>query len=221
MSIKEMQSILAQSLAIQLETKKEAKENREENKRRDARFEKYVEENREENKKRDTRFDEYVNENRERFEKTDKFLKDIGKQLGGIGNNLGSFAEEFFFHGFNENLNVNGVKYDSIEQNRARRRNNIEGEYDIVLFNTNKILVVEVKYTLKQHQVEKFCEKSMPRFKQLFPELKNYSITGAFASLSFEKYTKELAKEKGILVFTQSGKNIKKISPETLKLSKF
>ena len=204
---KEVRDILVKTTVIQLEIK-------EENKKRDERFEKYVKEN----KRREERYEE-------RFEKTEKSLKEIGKQIEGINNNQGNFAEEFsflgfddnlvvndtkyedvdefFFHGFNDNLKIAGIKYDYSDQNKQRRirSTNIEGKYDIVLFNTNEILVVDVEYNLKKYHVEKFCEEAMPKFKQLFPELKNYSIIGAFAALSFEKDVKELAEEKRNISF--------------------
>ncbi len=162
------------------------------------------------------------------FKKTDKdfqelkhIIKDLNKQIGGIGNSNGAFAEEFFYHGFDATMQVNGIKYDYIVRNQNKKIKDIKGEYDIVLTNKNKILVVEVKYKLNRDQVIAFYEKKLPKFKTLFSEFKEFTIYGAVASLSFAKNSQKTAEECGLLVFTQSGDNIKKISPNNLTLSVF
>ncbi len=155
------------------------------------------------------------------FQETKRFIRELGKQIGGIGNSNGAFAEEFFYHGFDATMIVNGIKYDYISRNQNKKINNIKGEYDIVLTNKNKILVIEVKYKLNKDQVIAFYEKKLPIFKTLFPEFKNFTIYGSVASLSFEKNSQKAAQECGLLVFTQSGDSIKKISPDNLTLSIF
>ncbi len=155
------------------------------------------------------------------FAETDKRFKELSKQLGGIGNSNGDFAEEFFFNGFDSTMQVNKITYDYIDRNKKRKIKNIQCEYDIVLINTNNILVVEVKYKLNQEQVIKFYEKSLPRFKQLFHEYKDYTIMGAMASLSIDSRAKEVAEKNGILLFTQSGNNIKRVSSENIVLQTF
>ena len=166
-------------------------------------------------------FKEIAKENKKRFKETDLFLKDIGKQLGNIGNNNGAFAEDFFYHGFSEMMQVNDIKYDYIEPNKKRKKNNLQDEYDIVLFNSNKLLIIEVKYNLKEAQVTKFYEKKLPKFKKLFPEYKDYTIHAAIAALSINKGAKNIVEQYGISLFTQSGNNIKKISSDNLSLSEF
>lgn len=156
-----------------------------------------------------------------KFAETREFIKELGKQIGGIGNSNGDFAEEFFSNGFENNMTVNGVKYDYLDQNKKRKVGNEKGEYDIVLINSDKILVLEVKYKLKNEQVENFYAKQLPKFKKLFPEYKNYTVHGGLAALSFDKNAQETAEKYGMYVFTQSGDSIKNISPENLELTSF
>ncbi len=152
---------------------------------------------------------------------TDKFLKEIGRQLGGISHSNGEFAESFFFHGFSATMQIGSIKYDYIEPNKHRKLKDLEDEYDIVLVNSNKIMVIEVKYKLQQDHVTNFYEKKIPKFKQLFPEFKDYTVHGAMAALSITERAKKMTLQKGLVLFTQAGENIKKVSPNDLIISVF
>ena len=157
----------------------------------------------------------------QKFERTEKLVRELSRQLGGIANSNGDFAEEFFFHGFSATKQVAGIKYDYIEANKNREIGNFKGEYDIVLVNENKILIIEVKYKLKKDHITEFYNKKMPKFKKLFPEYEKFTVYGAMAAFSFEKGTEQAAENKGFLLFTQFGENIKKLSPDDILLSKF
>ena len=181
-------------------------------------------------------------ENAERFKRTDeKFLKtDIKvqqgfqraaqldkkfdrmvKEIGGIGNSNGNVAEEFFINNFAATLQVGSVKYDFIEPNKKREIGNLKGEYDIVLINKDKIAVIEVKYKLKKKHVREFYNETLPKFKKIFFEYKDFIIHGAMASFAFEDGAKKLVASKGMHLFTQSDKNIKRITSDDLVLSQF
>ena len=160
-------------------------------------------------------------ETEKKFQETDKFLKSIGKQLGNIGANNGAVAEDFFFYGFTASMQVDGIKYDYIERNKERVLKKLRGEYDIVLVNGAQIMVVEVKYKFHPNDVNLFYEKKLPKFKQLFPEHKDYKIYGAVAGLSIPDSTLEQAEKYGLMCFTQAGDNIKKISSQDMVLTEF
>ena len=173
---------------------------------------------REEDRKQREKTNKEINE---RFRKTEEMLKRVGKQFGNIGHNNGAVAEDFFYRGFDSTMQINNVKYNYIERNKERKIKDLQGEYDIVLTNNNKILVVEVKYNLHIEQVKKFYEKKLPKFKQLFPEFKDYTVYGAMAGLSVPNESLKRAEEYGFMVFTQSGENLKKISSDKVLLTKF
>ncbi len=152
--------------------------------------------------------------------KTEKFLNKLGKQIGGIANSSGDVAENYFYQNFCSNKFVHGVEYDHVDKNRIRGIGNLKVEYDIMLINSDKILITEVKYNLKKINIKKIYKK-LPNFRVLFPEYKNYSVFGAVAGMSFENGAEKTAKNKGLLFFNQSGKDVKKLSPDNLKLSEF
>ena len=80
---------------------------------------------------------------------------------------------------------------------------------------------MEVKYKFHPSDVKIFYEKKLPKFKRLFPEYNDFIIYGAIAGMSVPQDTLNEAEKYGLLCFTQSGENIKKISNENLKLKKF
>ena len=226
-TIEEMKQMMADLIISQQETDKKFQKLEEDFKEISKMFketDKAFQKTDEKFQKTDEKFqktDVKIQQSFQKSAKTEKYLDKMFKEIGGIGNSNGAFAEEFFYNGFLENMQINGIKYDYIEPNKAREKGNLKGEYDIVMFNSNKIMVIEVKYKLEKDEVRDFYMKKLPKFKKLFPEYKEYSVCGAISALSFEKGTRTLAETKGLLLFTQSGKEIKRISPKDLKLSEF
>ncbi len=155
------------------------------------------------------------------FQENAKEIKELKDMIFGIGYNNGDVAEDFFYNGFSSTLQVGVVHYDYIARNSERRNKRIEGEYDIILVNTEKLLVVEVKYKLHPNDVTKFVEKKLPNFKELFPEYKNYAVYGAVATFALPPDSYKLAVKYGLQIFTQSGDGIKNVTPENLQYSTF
>ena len=156
-----------------------------------------------------------------KFQDTDKKFKELNQQIGGISKSNGDFAEEFFYNCFSSMMEVSNIKYNYIDSNKKRKLGKLEGEYDIVMVNSTKIMVIEVKYKLTTDNVIKFYDKQLPRFKQLFQEFKDYTINAGIAAFCFDKYAKEYTHQKGLLLFTQSDNKIKKLSPDNMLLSEF
>ena len=133
-----------------------------------------------------------------------KIVREVSRSIGGLGNNIGDVTEEYFYSSISTTLNVNGIQYDIAEKNFAHKSITKQGEYNIVLINSTRILVVEVKHKLQQKHIEKFANKQLPLFKELFPEYKDYAIYGAVAGMSVSPESIESANKLGLYVFTQS-----------------
>ncbi len=92
--------------------------------------------------------------------------------------------------------------------NRYSKALDIHEEYDMILTNSNVIVVVEVKHKLRVEDVEKFYSKKIPNFRKLFPNRKDYQIVGAVAAFLFDKNAQELAESYGLLILTKTGKEL-------------
>ncbi len=144
-----------------------------------------------------------------KFQETDKKFQEMLQELGGIGKSNGAIAEDFFFSALEKSLKVGKLQFDFIDMNIRRKRNNTEAEYDIILYNHYKVLVIEVKYNFRIDQLRTFYEKRLKKFRTLFPEYKDYKLFGGIAALSYEKDVIEEAKRFGFYILTQNNESIK------------
>jgi hypothetical protein len=143
------------------------------------------------------------------IEKSAREWEEIKKELGGIGKSNGEIAEDFFYDTLSATMNVAGMQFDYIDRNLHRKRNNLEAEYDIILYNNYKVLVVEVKYNFRNYGLRNFYKEKLKKFRSLFPDYKAYKIYGAIAAFTFEKGVKETAGEYGFYIFSQKNEKFR------------
>ena len=139
--------------------------------------------------------------------KLDKF----GRLYGGLGNNIGEQAEEFFYQGFKNNPRINNLQFEAVDRNVSMHGK----EYDIVLYNGNTLALFSIKHKLHPKDIEHFVSKDIPKFIEIFPQYKDYTIYGGVGALSLKPDVYKQAQDAGLFVFTQSGdkplnKNTKK-----------
>jgi hypothetical protein len=148
---------------------------------------------------------------------TDKKLKALGIQVGGIDENQGHHAEQYFQNAFEENPVFGGVKYDEMILNLAHKSRAAEIEFDIALLNGNSIALIEAKNRIHPKFVKKFAEERVQKFKQYFLEFKGYKVYLGIAGFSFSKAVLEEAEKYGIGVVRQVGNSIE-MSKKKLKV---
>jgi len=144
----------------------------------------------------------------ESIDKLTTKTKNINLELGGIGKTNGLIAESIFYRYFKSRMRVEQMLFDYIDRNVHRKKDDIEGEYDIILYNDNKILVVEVKYFFRINYLKKFYQTELEKFKILFPNYVNYKIYGAIAAIHFEDEVLKEAKKIGLYIFKEEDKQI-------------
>jgi hypothetical protein len=132
-------------------------------------------------------------------------LKDI---TGSHSNNLGSFAEEYFFNSFeNGKRNFFGEKYDSIRRNVPAGLEGNEDEYDIVFVNGKSVALIEVKFKAHENDVPKVVKKAKT-FRINYPKYKNHKIYLGLASMAFYPELEEKCKNNGIAIIKQDGDTV-------------
>ena len=166
--------------------------------------------NSQESEERSKKFNEDLAKSRKEREERDKEwnekMKELRENIGGIGNSNGDVAEEFFYNGLERKMKVGEITFHSIEKNVNKKIKSLrlEDEFDIVLTNSDTILITEVKYKAIPDHVDELLDKKIPNFKKLFPIYKEFKIYGAIAGLSMPENTKRKAIEYGFFVLTQS-----------------
>jgi len=155
-----------------------------------------------------------------KFQETDRMIKEISAELGGIGRSNGQIAEDFFYTALTNTMQISNLKFDFIDRNTIRRRNNTAAEYDIIMYNDYKVLIVEVKHNFRYNYLRDFYNK-IKKFRILYPDYKNYKIYAAIAAMTFENQALNEAKEYGFYILTQNNQNIQILNPTDFEPTEF
>ncbi len=155
-----------------------------------------------------------------RFKETDRMVRGVSRNIGGLNNSIGEVTEEYFLGALKRMKEFAGMKIE-FGGNLHKQLNNLEAEYDAVLFGKDALIVVEVKHKLTRDDVLRFFGKSLPAFKPLFPLYSNFRVLGAVAAMTAHKAAIKLAISKGLYVITQSGQKISVLNPEGFKPKEF
>ena len=134
-------------------------------------------------------FDKRLEKSRKEFDKRlekssaefDKRIKKLEQTVGGIGNNQGDVAEEYFINSLKNKLTIGDMKFDYIFPNYEVEGKKIKDEFDIVLTNDDTVAIVEVKYKVHPNDLEKLPKK-IENFKKLsqYPKHKIYAGIAGF-----------------------------------------
>jgi len=139
---------------------------------------------------------------------TNRKIDKLAEQIGGIDNNIGHHAEQFFQNVFADNKVFGGIQYDDITLNMKYSDNDEGVEFDIVLKNCNSVALIEVKNRIRPSFVKKLAEIRIKEFRKYFPKYKNYDVYLGIAGFSFDKAVLEEAKKYGVGIIRQVGKGI-------------
>lgn len=137
--------------------------------------------------------------------KTNAKLSKLADMYGGVGNNQGKVAEEFYYNSLKHRLELNGIEFDFIEKNVTRSKGGIEEEYDLLLVNGQDVFIVEVKYRVHPKDITCLLGRKRANFTKLFPEYQDYKIHLAMAGFAIEEDVKRMALEQGITVLQRRG----------------
>jgi len=145
---------------------------------------------------------------------TDALVKKIGRKVdrvaelvGNIANNQGEMVEEYFYRSFLKKPVLGNMQFNSIQRNLNKAKGGLEDEYDLVLINTNKLVIFEAKAKAHPKDLERLVNKKMPNFPLLFAEFNHLHRYAGIATLIATPDVMTRAKELGLYVITQQGKH--------------
>ena len=137
-----------------------------------------------------------------RWEKYDKMIKNNQKEIGGIANSNGDFAEEYFENVFFDELTFAGMQFHEMLTRKKFDNRIRQDEFDIILLNEKNALIVETKYKAQETDIDALIKKA-DAFRFWYPEYKEVFL--GLASLRFEDNIISKAKKKGIAIIRQLG----------------
>ena len=142
------------------------------------------------------------------MQETDRRMKELQKRVGGMADNQGSFAEEYFFNSFEkDNRNFFGEKFDIINKHVTNYWQGLKDEYDIVLYNHASVALIEVKYKAHKNDIPTVLKKA-ETFRILFPHYKDFKIYLGIASMSFYDELEQECINQGIAMIKQVGDKV-------------
>jgi len=200
---------IAEATRLARENEQKIKEMAADNDKRAAENDKRAAENDRRAAESKQKFDEMIAEDKIRRRERDRQLDKLGRFLGGIANSNGEMAESYFYNAFRADKTFANEKFDKVKRNQAYRKNDIEAEFDLILFNGKSAALIEVKYNAKPENIS--IEKIISRvevFKILYPEYKNHRIYLGVAAMSFKKGLETELHQAGIATIKQIGKKM-------------
>ena len=134
---------------------------------------------------------------------TDRQLKKTDTRFNSQwGKLVESLVEGDLLNLFNQkNINVDGTS-----TRNKRTFNNKQYEFDIIAYNGNEVVVVEIKTTLDTKKVDHFIKK-LKDFKKVFSEYANKKIYGAVAYIVTDEKSDIYSERKGLFVIKATGKS--------------
>ena len=155
----------------------------------------------------------------EQFRRTDEKIEKMCAQLGDLGFVQGQVAEDLFYRNVRCLFKKREMEFSSVIRNMKKKG---IAEYDIVAVNDDKILVIEVKNKLERRMVDNFITKRIPKFREVFPEYRDYDLIGGVGSLVMKDDVSRYAEKQGLYVLTQKDDGgAALINPKNFKAKEF
>ena len=139
-----------------------------------------------------------------RVEETEEFVDDdYARSM--------SIAEEYYYNSLQKGKKtLMGEKFDILIKTEI-----IVHELDTIFVNRKSLVIVDVKYRVREQHVDEVMKKVQP-FRERFPEYQNHKVYLCLASKDFDEDIVNKCKENGIAVIKQVGNSVV-IHDENLK----
>ena len=163
--------------------------------------------------------DQQMAETDRQMAETDRQISRLEKMIGGVSNNNGLFAEEYFYNSLDQGDKILlGEKFDKLIKSKIMEDEDhrTRGELDIILINGKSVAIIEVKFRVRDKHVDQLLRKVNP-FREKFPEYQNHRVYLGLASMVFDQNMEDKCRENGIAVINQVGDNVV-IHDENLKV---
>jgi hypothetical protein len=135
---------------------------------------------------------------------TSRVIKEVGRRMGSMASNQGDVAEEFFYNTLFDKPEVGGIRFDRVLKNIGGGKPGHQAQFDVVMHNGSSMAIVEVKYKAHTNDIEQ-VERQLDRYRDIFPEYKDYKLFGGIAAFSMPDDVVSAAQEKGLFVLKRKG----------------
>ena len=150
------------------------------------------------------------------FQETDRQIKNLNKQMGGLHNRFGEVAEYLIAPGIAKRFNEIGFALHKVNpRQKIFDKNRMEiAEVDVMLENGNSIIAVEIKSSPKEKDIAHHIKRMEILRKDMDEHNDTRKIYGAIGGAVFGTAEKKLAIEAGFYVLEQTGDVIQIAVPD-------
>ncbi|MEO5339133.1 MAG: hypothetical protein H7837_01250 [Magnetococcus sp. MYC-9] len=145
---------------------------------------------------------------------TDRKIKEMSKNIDRLGGRLGEFVEGLVAPACETLFAERGIPVHMVSRRiSAKRPDGRNMEIDLLVDNTDSVVVVEVKSKLTADDVRDHLEK-MSHFKEFLPMYANKKAVGAVAAMVIEENVCRFAINSGLFVIEQAGETLRMANDE-------
>jgi hypothetical protein len=140
----------------------------------------------------------------------------LGDFYGGVSENIGQHAEQFFQNALEKTRRFAGIKFKEFEPNLAYSGQK-NCEFDVALINPDSIAIIETKNRVHHKFVEELATEKVAQFKKFSKKYGRLHIYLGVAGFSFDEEVLAEAKRYGVGVIRQVG-NCARVDKGKLKV---
>ena len=155
----------------------------------------------------DRKFQETERWLKAQWQETDKTIKALSQNLGGIGNRLGEFVEHMVMPTVVQLFQAQGLEVHEVHSDIKAKRDGQGIQIDLLVVNEGILIAVECKSKMTTGYVEDHV-KRMEKLKTMLPAYRDHRALGAVAALVMPEFVAEYAEEQGFYVLVQSGETL-------------
>lgn len=127
--------------------------------------------------------------------------KKMNQEWGALANKMGTLVEDIIAPAVRpvmEQYFKEEVTYRAVNVRKFDKAQNLRGEFDVVAASASFVFLVETKISPNREKLLEFKQKTIPTFRQLFPEFSGARLIPVFSSLRFDDEFLPLATAEGI-----------------------
>ena len=134
-------------------------------------------------------------------QKTETSMRELQKELGGVGGAQGDIAEDLFRRNVTSLLQARKISVKKLHYSLKAPY----AEFDLMAENGKEIVIIEVKSCLKSSDIYDFIHRQIPLFKKYFgSDYKGHKIMEGLASMAVSPDLEKEVEKAGLFLFTQT-----------------
>ncbi len=160
--------------------------------------------------------DRRMQETDRQMQETDRLVKEVSRQVGNLGSRWGEFVEGIVAPACETLFAKRGIPVHRVSPRvKAKSLDNSRRmEIDLMVVNTDSVVLVEVKSRLTAEDVRDHL-KRVREFKEFYEGESGAKVMGAVAGILIDNDVDRFAMNEGLFVIVQSGDSVKLANDDT------